>query len=241
MLQNIHLVFEIASYFIGYRIYLYLRKKEVDLLTDENRVEIFVVACFGAMVGSKLLGVLEDVSIFKLNIFSIIQILLGTKTIVGGLLGGLFSVEIFKKLKGIKYSSGDLMTFPLIIGVIIGRIGCHLTALEDGTFGIETHWVLGMDFGDGIYRHPTNLYEIVFLLCIGLIIYFLEIKFILSNGSKFRIFLSSYFLFRFFIDFLKPRILIFGEISTIQIACLAGLCYYCYIFLTTKTFLDQYD
>ncbi len=45
-----------------------------------------------------------------------------SKTIVGGLLGGILGVEIAKKLVGIKHSSGDLFCFPIILGIMIGRI-----------------------------------------------------------------------------------------------------------------------
>jgi phosphatidylglycerol---prolipoprotein diacylglyceryl transferase len=241
MPQYIHILFEVGSYIVGYRYYLYLRERHVDLISDKDRIEIFLVACFGAMVGSKLLGILEDVSVLSRDFLGIAQTLLGTKTIVGGLLGGLICVESYKRLKCIKVSSGDLMTYPLILGMIIGRFGCHFTALEDGTFGLKTSFFTGMDFGDGIKRHPTNLYEITFLLLIWLLIGFLEKKRVLADGAKFKIFLSSYFLFRFIVDFIKPRDEIFEHLSAIQIACLLGVCYYCYIFITSKTFLKPND
>jgi prolipoprotein diacylglyceryltransferase len=50
---------------------------------------------------------------------------------------------------------------------------------------------------------------------------------VLRNGDRFRIFLASYLLFRFAVDFLKPDPPPFAlGLSAIQWACLAGLLYY---------------
>lgn len=238
MNTQVHMVFEILSYIIGYRFYLILRKKQTDLLNDKERIGIFISASFGALAGSKFLGLLDDVSVLTFDLEGFIIVFLGVKTIVGGLLGGLFVVEVYKSRNGIKYSSGDLMTYPLIVAMIIGRIGCHLTSLDDGTFGIQTNWLTCMDFGDGVCRHPTNLYEIFFLVCLGFGILVLDNKQILEDGSKFKLFMFGYLFFRFFIEFIKPRYLYFNFLSAIQMACLLGLFYYIYLFLTVKTFKD---
>lgn len=34
-----------------------------------------------------------------------------------------------KKRLGIRTSSGDLMVFPLLLGLAIGRLGCHFSGL----------------------------------------------------------------------------------------------------------------
>ena len=85
--------------------------------------------------------------------------LMSGKTIVGGLIGGLFAVEWVKRQIGEKSSTGDLFAAPIALGVAIGRIGCFLGGLPDGTYGTPTSLPWGVDFGDGIPRHPTQLYE----------------------------------------------------------------------------------
>ena len=77
------------------------------------------------------------------------------------------------------------------------------------------------DFGDGIARHPTQLYDIVFLCVLALFFARARAR-ALSNGMLFRLLLASYLGYRFLIEFLKPREVYFG-LSTIQMACLAGL------------------
>jgi len=88
---------------------------------------------------------------------------MGGKTIVGALIGGLLAVELIKRYIGFSTSTGDLYAIPLAVGIAIGRIGCFLTGLSDNTYGIPTSLPWGIDFGDGISRHPTQLYEIIFL------------------------------------------------------------------------------
>ncbi len=236
---NIHLhpIFEILSYTIGFRYYLYLRKKSTDLIGDNDRLWIFIGAAAGAFLGSHLLGIFEKPfppQLFNENgLKNSLFYFMANKTVLGGFLGGLIGVESTKKVIGVSTSSGDLMTFPLIMGLIIGRIGCHLEGIEDGTFGNPTTSLFGMDLGDGIYRHTTNLYEIVFLITIWLSIVYVEKRYPLSNGSRFKIFLISYLIFRFFIEFFKPAYFHPMGFSSIQLATLGGLGYYLWLYFKT--------
>jgi phosphatidylglycerol:prolipoprotein diacylglycerol transferase len=235
-----HLIFEILAYMIGFRYYLYLRKKTGDLISDSDRMWIFIGAVAGAFFFSRILGVLENFGTLSGSGVSTAQYL-GNKTIVGGLLGGLLGVEITKKIIGVQTSSGDLMTYPVILGMIIGRIGCFLAGVEDGTYGIESSLPWAMDLGDGLLRHPTNLYEIIFLSILWLALSRLEQKFTFSNGSRFKIFIFSYLLFRFIIEFIKPVYTFSLGLSPIQLACLAGIIYYYQVFIYPKKLVEKID
>ena len=70
--------------------------------------------------------------------------LVGGKTIVGALIGGLITVEIAKRYIGIQQSTGDLYAIPLALGIAIGRIGCFLTGLPDNTYGTATNLPWGI-------------------------------------------------------------------------------------------------
>jgi len=122
------------------------------------------------------------------------------KTIVGGFLGGLVGVELTKKYLGIRTSSGDLMVFPLL-GLAISQVGCHLSGLTDGIFGTLTSLPWSLNFGDGLLRHPTNLYEITFLAGLALLLFALERGGPLPNGRRFELFLAAYLLFRLLVEF----------------------------------------
>jgi len=221
-----HLVFEILAFVLGFQYYLYLRKKTFDNITTEHRFWIIINGALGAAIFSKVLGLLEHPELITLSQQNIVY-LFASKTIVGGLLGGILGVELTKKYLGIKYSSGDLFCFPLILGMIIGRIGCFLSGIEDGTHGLPTHFIVGMDLGDGITRHPTALYEIIILILIWIFLQNAQKKWDLVNGRLFQLFMISYLSWRFGIEFLKPvyQYEPFG-LSAIQMACLVGLLYY---------------
>ena len=87
------------------------------------------------------------------------------------------------------------------------------------------------NFGDGIRRHPTNLYEILFWLMLWLVLKILERRYRFTDGSKFKIFLSSYLIFRFLVEFIKPDYFFSFGLSLIQLVCIAGILYYYKVFL----------
>jgi len=224
----LHFICETLVYFIGYRYYVYLRRNTIDTISSENRLIIFIGAAFGAFVGSHLLGILENPSM--LSQMSLVYFM-GNKTIVGGMIGGLIGVELTKKKIGVTVSSGDLMVYPLILAMIIGRVGCFLAGLEDGTFGVASNLPWAIDFGDGIRRHPTNLYEIFFWIVLWIALSIYERKRQFTDGSRFKLFMVSYLLFRLFIEFIKPDYFFSFGLSVIQLACIACLLYYYKVFV----------
>jgi prolipoprotein diacylglyceryltransferase len=227
----IHFVCETLAYFLGYRYYAYLRRQQTDLISSENRLLIFIGAAAGAFLFSHVVGVLEDPS--QLKHFNLVYFM-GNKTIVGGFIGGLIGVELTKKRIGVRVSSGDMMVYPLILAMVIGRTGCFLAGLEDGTYGIATKLPWGIDFGDGVRRHPTNLYEILFWLMLGLCLYLFEKRYTLTNGARFKILMVSYLLFRFGIEFIKPDHFFSFGLGIIQLVCLGGIVYYYKVFMYPK-------
>ena len=153
-----HLVFEALGYALGFRLFLRLRGS-ADVLTDVARYSVIAGAAVGAALGSKLLHWLHQPGL-TLAHWNDPVFLMGGKSIVGGLLGGVAGVERVKRWLGESRSTGDLFVLPLCLGMAVGRIGCFLTGLADHTFGVATTLPWGVDFGDGIPRHPTQLYEI---------------------------------------------------------------------------------
>jgi prolipoprotein diacylglyceryltransferase len=83
-----------------------------------------------------------------------------------------------------------------------------------------------MDLGDGQLRHPVALYEIGFLMLLWVGIRLVEKKIRLQEGLRFRLFMIAYLGFRFLLEYIKPREPLLIGLSSIQLACLAGLAYY---------------
>lgn len=222
--MNIHLILEYLAFIVGFRYYVFLRKRNTDEISSNNRLSIIIGATLGALIGSRIIGILEYPFIeYSQNTF--IQ-LLNVKSIMGGLFGGLLGVEIAKKIIGEKSSSGDLFTFPIILGIFIGRIGCFLSGTNEFTYGKATESIFGMDLGDDLLRHPLALYELVFLILLAIALKQLQKKQILKSGELFKWFMISYFSFRFFIEFLKPNEFFVLGLSSVQILCVVCLLYY---------------
>ncbi len=197
-----HLVFETLAYGVGFRLYLWLRSRG-DRLSDQTRMTALVGAIVGAGLGSKVLGFAEHPQLWQPALHNPIY-LMAAKTILGGLLGGIIGVETAKAIGGVRTSTGDLYVFPLIAAIAIGRIGCLLTGVSDGTWGDATHFMLGFDAGDGVIRHPTPLYEIGFLSVLAGVLWQARARLTLQNGDLFKLFIMAYCAWRFGIEWLKP-------------------------------------
>ncbi|PLZ10369.1 prolipoprotein diacylglyceryl transferase, partial [Fischerella thermalis] len=165
-----HVLFESIAYTVALR--LVLRNARKDIISPPQRTSIIVGGMLGAIVGAKVLVLLQHINLLEQNPQLFLLLLLQGKTVVGAILGAVIGVEITKKIIGITRSTGDVFVYPLIIGTAIGRIGCFLTGLSDRTYGIATTLPWGVDFGDGIRRHPTQLYEIIFLIILLIFIHF---------------------------------------------------------------------
>lgn len=217
-----HFIFETLAFIIGVRLYYYLRKGIVDPISDLNRLWIMLGAMIGALIGSRILAMLETPSeIMHQTLLTFYQ----NKTVAGGFLGGLFGVELTKKTLGVKTASGDIYVIPIIVALFIGRIGCFSMGIAEPTYGIETASIFGMDLGDGKMRHPVALYEMIYMLLLFVIFRTIKNKEI-RNGDRFKLFMVLYFLYRFLVEFIKPYHPLFLGLSSIQWASLFVFAYY---------------
>jgi phosphatidylglycerol:prolipoprotein diacylglycerol transferase len=217
-----HLVFESLAYLLGFRAFLVLRRRRGDVIPEPARLSVVAGAAVGAALGSKLLHWLQQPSVTLAHLDDPL-FLMGGKSIVGGLLGGLVGVELVKRWIGETRSTGDLFVLPLCLGMAIGRIGCFLTGLPDHTYGVATTLPWGVDFGDGVLRHPTQLYEIAFLALVAVWAARARLP---ERGDLFRAFMVLYLGFRLAVEFIKPDAGEYLGLTGIQVACLAGLTYY---------------
>ena len=218
----VHYFFETMAFVVGIRVYYYLKKGIIDPISDINRLWIFLGAMFGALVGSRLIAVLESPeTLNQVTLLSLYQ----SKTVAGGFLGGLFGVETVKKIIKVNIASGDIYVFPIIIALFIGRIGCFLSGIAEPTFGIETSFFMGINLGDGKLRHPVALYEIIYTVLLFVLFYKLR-KSTLDNGDRFKLFMVLYFLYRFLVEFIKPYHTLFLHLSSIQWSAIFIFIYY---------------
>jgi phosphatidylglycerol---prolipoprotein diacylglyceryl transferase len=217
-----HLVFDVAAWisgwlmarFVAARGYLDAATRTRTPLTDPG---YFIALGLGAIVGALAFGSLN------LTIAGFWQI---GHSIAGAVAGGIVAVEIFKLATGIRGSTGIQFAAPLAIGIAVGRWGCFFAGLPDYTYGIPTSLPWGVDFGDGIPRHPVQLYESAAMLAF-LLVYLREIArgnpLVLRQG--FYLFVGWYALQRFAWEFLKPYPGLIGPLNIFHLICLALFAY----------------
>ena len=216
-----HVLFELLAYALGFRLYLAARRRQGDAIDDPRRWWVVAAAALGAAVGARVVFLLECPAETLAHLTDAVFLLSG-KTIVGGLAGGWLAVEGVKRLLGIEGRTGDLFAIPLAAAIAIGRVGCFLTGLPDHTYGIATALPWGIDFGDGVRRHPTQLYEIVFLLLLIALLARVRRRGV-REGDLFRGFAVGYFGFRLLVDFWKPAACRGLGLTAIQWVCLGAL------------------
>jgi phosphatidylglycerol:prolipoprotein diacylglycerol transferase len=235
-----HLLFEALGYAVAFGLLLWLRSKRGDTVEGAMRWTVIAAAFVGGALGSKILYWAEDPAATAAH-WREFTYLMGGKTIVGGLVGGWVGVELMKRYVGIGEKTGDLLAVPIAVGIAIGRIGCFLTGLSDKTYGTPTSLPWGVDFGDGIRRHPVQLYEAVFLVGLAAAFYrLLPVRDAacrvstsqivgrrLRCGDLFKLFMVAYMSLRLVLDFWKPSDpAVFLGMGALQWACLAVLLVY---------------
>lgn len=200
----VHYAFEWAALATGLCVYRSIRKSkgQADLVMP-GPFAVIVGALLGAGTGSKLAFWLDHPHLWSTHAAGIGLWLTG-QSIVGALLGGWLGVEIGKRISGISARTGDDYVAPILSGIVIGRIGCFLAGIRDGTFGLPTTLPWSVDFGDGIPRHPTQLYECLLAL-VALATWPRWRKALARTpGLTYRVTMLVYMLWRVFVDMLKP-------------------------------------
>ncbi|HFD13750.1 MAG TPA: diacylglyceryl transferase [Epsilonproteobacteria bacterium] len=216
--MHIHLWFDALSYVSSawlFRTYFY--KKDL-LPSGELRWYYYTVVIVGFVVGAMGLSLL--------NVWiSLDQWMLG-KSVLGALFGAIVSIELFKYFTGIKGSTGAYFVPSLALGIAIGRVGCFMTGLDDYTYGVETTLPWGVDFGDGVLRHPVQLYESVMMF--GFFLYSMWMhkhKKVYFEAKIFYIFVLFYATQRFVWEFLKPYVDVVFGLNVFQLVCLTLMVY----------------
>lgn len=148
------------------------------------------------------------------------------RSILGALLGAIASVEWYKRRHGIHGSTGIIFAAPLAAAIAVGRIGCYRAGLIDQTHGIASTLPWAHDFGDGIPRHPVQLYEaasMALLLVVLLAGFARRAPWVMQHG--FYIVVGIYGAQRFAWEFLKPYAPLIGPFNLFHLLA-ALLCGY---------------
>jgi len=158
------------------------------------------------------------------------------RSIEGAIAGGILAVELYKRRAGITARTGARFALPLAVGVAVGRIGCYLAGLDDFTYGTATALPWGHDFGDGIARHPVQVYESAAMAAFALL-YVVRARrndrFVIENG--FYLSVGYYGLQRFLWEFIKPYGALIGPFTLFHILSFLIFLYAVVMIVTVPT------
>ncbi|MCE9521889.1 MAG: prolipoprotein diacylglyceryl transferase [Alphaproteobacteria bacterium] len=147
-------------------------------------------------------------------------------SVAGALVGAIVGVELYKALRGIRMSTGIVFVGPFAAGVAVGRWGCLFAGLPDQTFGIPSSSSWAVELGDGIARHPVQIYEslsmVAFLVAFVL---GLQQRARWATAQGFYWLAIAYGAQRFVWEFLKPYPTLVGPLNHFHLMC-AGLVVY---------------
>ncbi len=179
------------------------RDRNALILTPRQRIGLSLGAFCGAMIGGKLPFALADWH----GLLSGRVWFESGKTIVFALVGGYFGVEFMKRRLGVVVKTGDGFAVPVAAAVGIGRLGCFAAGCCHGT---ATSLPWGVDFGDGVRRHPTHLYECAFHISAACVLAALKRRGLFKN-QLIKLYILAYLNYRFATEFIRPEpVLAFG-------------------------------
>lgn len=180
----------------------------------EDKLAIGIGAFCGAMLGAKLpFALFGDAAVWTATAwFS------NGKTILAGLVGGYFGVELVKWILGIRTKTGDSFAAPVALSVAIGRLACF----EAGCcFGTPTNlpWGLAFEATEGVRCHPTQLYESAFHLAMMFVLLWLQRK-KLFQRQLVKLYIIAYAVYRFASEEIRPEPEMWGALTAYQWASL---------------------
>lgn len=204
--------------------------KKFDLPKDFIFDLTFWVMIFGIM-GARLYYVIFNFSLYKNDLWSILEIWNGGLAIHGGIIAGLITLLVYCKIRKVKpLRIMDIAVPSLMLAQAIGRWGNFFNGEAHGpattlanlqNLHIPNFIIKGMQI-KGIYYHPTFLYESIWCV-IGFILLLLVRRFYkyLKKGQLTCLYLMWYSIGRFFIESLRTDSLMLGHYKVAQLISLA--------------------
>jgi phosphatidylglycerol:prolipoprotein diacylglycerol transferase len=149
-------------------------------------------------------------------------------TIYGAVLGATLGIWVYSRFSKINFGYlADLLAPAAILAQAVGRVGCTINGC---CYGVPTSLPWGVVYTNpesyaplGVAVHPTQIYEIIYLLIIFGVVFSLRGR-LKPDGSLFLVYLSLYSLWRIGIDFLRegtPFLLGLHQAQVIGIIVLA--------------------
>ncbi|HID92103.1 TPA: prolipoprotein diacylglyceryl transferase [Candidatus Peregrinibacteria bacterium] len=215
----------ISAYFITQ---YWVQKFQIKNCTHDDILDIIFWSMISGVVGGRIFYMLVyNFQNFLEDLLSIFTVWNGGMSIHGGLIGGAIGFIIITKIKRINVLEfADIAVVSIAFGMALGRLGNFVNKELVGRV-TDISWAI--DFGDGLMRHPSQLYAMGKDLMLFFIFWYILLKISdnknYTSGIIFSGFIVTYAIFRFIVEFFRqpdPQLgFIFLEFSMGQILSVA--------------------
>ena len=185
--------------FAGFLLWREMRQKGKDPMAF---LDLGLGVLLSSLLGGRLLFILLNLREYLEDPVEIFKIYHGGLVFYGGFLSALLFAFWFIHKKNLPlWETLDVMTPYAVLVHAFGRIGCFLNGC---CYGKPTSLFWGVRFpGEEVSLHPTQLYESFFLFVLFAFLRKLPKRRALAHGTLFLLYLFSYGLFRFFVEFYR--------------------------------------
>ena len=228
----------LISFIIGYYLVIKRAKKQ-NMSTTFITDLVFYIIIF-SILGARVYYCLFNLDYYSKNLLDVFKIWEGGLAIHGGIIAGIFTIYFYSRKKEITLLQLlDVFAPALVLGQAIGRwgnffnmeaYGPQTTLVELQKLGIPNFIIDGM-YIDGIYHHPTFLYESIGCLIIFIILLLIRNIKNIKLGQITSIYLILYGIIRFFIEKLRQDSLMLFNLKVAQLVSMLMILVGVYLFI----------
>ena len=216
---QIHWYGVIIGMAIALGLYLVVRESNKRGLDKDLFIDLLLWAIPIAILSARAYYVIFEWDYYAQNPGQIIAIWKGGLAIHGALIGSIITAYVFTKKRNVSFwQVADITAPSLILGQAIGRWGNFMNqeahggevtrAFLENLFLPE--WIIDQMYINGVYYHPTFLYESLWNL-LGFILLLVLRRVNLRRGEIFLTYLIWYSIGRFFVEGLRTDSLMLTE------------------------------
>lgn len=190
---------------------------------------IQLATLIGALLGAKFAAIVGDLG-WPFEPLPESPLFATGRSITGALLFGFITAELVKPLFRYREPPNDRFATVLPFSIAIGRVGCLLAGCCNG---VATDFPIALPDAEGVMRHPTAIYDLLFHVGLGLTFLAMGKRGVMQHRF-FALHLVAYGIFRFAIEELRDSREYALSLSAYQFFALAMVA--CGIFGLTRSF-----
>ena len=195
----------------------------------DELLNIILISFPIAIIGARTYYVIFEFNQYKDNLIEVFNIRQGGLAIHGGIIFGVVAALIYTRYKKESFLAfADVAAPSIIIAQAMGRWGnffnseAHGGPVSQGFISKFPHFIQKGMLIEGVYYHPTFLYESIWNVMVCLLLIYLLTK-TFKKGTVFFSYIGLYSLGRFFIEGLRTDSLMLGGIRVAQLISLTGI------------------